>query len=533
MSIGIEDSDSSSRILAPQSPPGVEWLATPWDRYCHIVSNTDRDPAVPGAVTSALKLIGIGAGIRFLGEVAAATMGVLSLSLTVRLLSQRDYGQLALLLSVVAMASGLTRVGAGTGITRTAAALHEERIEMKHFASSLLAFVLVSGAVGTGLLALVGLASPRANGSQGMAAALLLGLFLLGSTATWACSSLARGLQKLVVMEASRLLIPGLRLLIMLVLTILAWNTLSAVGIGLALAGAMSGLVSVLLIAWVSGASLPAIREVPNAFMSVARISSPYAAVGLALVTVASLDVLVLGLFRSAEVVGGYEPALRLTDRLMQLPPVLASVGYLPVAMRFGSEDRVGQRLLYSQVSRSVFAIGGCVAAYLAVHASLILRFVYGSDEGTTPAIIWMLLPGYIVNVALGVNITALTSAGERRRLFVVGAGATVMMIVFGFALIPTMGATGAALATTLTMSGFNILASWHLYRATGIPAWDKGTIVTWLSWFLLFGLMSLTAQVVDQPITVLAVSGALSGVWLIALWSFGLVAIGPIRGRR
>ena len=81
----------------------------------------------------------------------------------------------------------------------------------------------------------------------------------------------------------------------------------------------------------------------------------------------------------------------------------------------------------------------------------------------------WLLLVGYVVNIALGLNSGALAAAGNRRALFRDGTAGFATMIVLACALIPPLGPTGAAIATSATFVVINVVLAVALARAAGI----------------------------------------------------------------
>jgi O-antigen/teichoic acid export membrane protein len=140
---------------------------------------------------------------------------------------------------------------------------------------------------------------------------------------------------------------------------------------------------------------------------------------------------------------------------------------------------------------------------------------------------VWLLLVGYVVNIALGLNSGALAAAGNRRALFRYGTAGFATMIVLACALIPPFGPTGAAIATSATFVVINVVLAVALARSAGILPLRTDLAVTVASSALpVTAVLALRAW--GHPTGTAAAIGVSLALW--AAWLPLLVALRALR---
>jgi O-antigen/teichoic acid export membrane protein len=153
-----------------------------------------------------------------------------------------------------------------------------------------------------------------------------------------------------------------------------------------------------------------------------------------------NFDTILLGFLKTDAVVGQYSAAYRIVTLLMTGAFLLAAT-YQPVLARCFATDRTG----FSQHLRGLTA------------GSLLL--------GIVPAAPLAILMGSMPLAYLGIAYTtALIAAGKQRQMMIataIGAGSNILA---NFILIPTLGMTGAAIATILSYA-IACAAQWRYVR--------------------------------------------------------------------
>jgi O-antigen/teichoic acid export membrane protein len=474
-------------------------------------------------------LIGLGVGARFIGMAVGALAGLATTAVAVRLLGTTSYGVLAFMLAAAAIFAGVGRLGLEPAVARSVALLHSARDlpGVDRVARGAFTLVVLTGLVGAGAtLAVIELASLGLDGGTRLVLGGFLGLVLYGSNAGVVGAALARGAGRVALMELS-ILVPALgRLAAVGLLAAFDLADLRWVAGGYAL-GAVAGVA----VSWgaarvVLGKArvfLPDLAAAREMFVG----SLPFAVTGLAAIVISRFDVVILGLAGTRIEVGAYEPALKVVEQAMLLVPLLFMAQYLPVASRvFARGDDAEFRELYVGVSKISFVMAFPAVIVFAAFPETVLHALYGAGFPASGLVAWLLLPGFVVNLAFGLNSSALNAVGDRRALARTGAIATAAMVVLALVLVPAFGATGAASATSATYLVLNVVVASELVRATGVQPFRTDFVLTLLS-SLGPLLAALAIRAWAHPVRFWPALGsvvALSAVWVALLFGLRLV---------
>lgn len=432
------------------------------------------------------ELIGLGAGARLVGAGAAAFAGLVTTALAVRLLGPGSYGILAFAFSAAALAAGIGRLGLEPAVARSIAIRHDgdDRPGMVRVTRGALSLVAATGLVGTAVtLIVVEAASHGLGHGTRLVLGGLLGILLYGSNVSAVGAALARGTGRVMLMELS-LLVPALaKLAAVGLLTALDVTDIRWVAAGYA-AGAAAGIVAASRVMKVVLGRGRVLLYDSGAAHEVLRDSLPFAVAGLSVIVISRLDVVVLGLTATGAEVGVYEPTLKLVEQAMLLVPFLFIAQFLPVASRtFAAGNEAVFRQLYVDVSKLVVVLATPAVIVLTAFPEALLHMLYGAAFPASGLIVWLLLPGFIVNLGLGLNSSALSAVGDRRALAATGLIATAAMVMLAVALVPAFGAEGAAAATSGTYVILNLAVSIALYRAAGAHPLRRDLVLTILTW--------------------------------------------------
>jgi O-antigen/teichoic acid export membrane protein len=474
-------------------------------------------------------LIGLGVGARFIGLAAGALAGLATTAVAVRLLGTASYGALAFVLAAAAIFAGIGRLGLDPAVARSVALLHSARdqVGMDRVARGAFTLVALTGLVGAGVtLAVIELASLGLDGGTRLVLGGFLGIVIYGSNAATIGAALARGAGRVALMELS-ILIPALgRLAAVGLLAAFDVADLRWVAAGYAL-GAVAGVAA----SWRAARVVLGKARVFLPDLAAARAmlvgSMPFAVTGLATIVISRFDVVILGLTGTRIEVGAYEPALKVVEQAMLLVTLLFIAQYLPVASRaFAGGDNAEFRELYVGVSKIAFVMAFPAVIVFAAFPEAILHALYGAGFPASARLVWILLPGFVVNLAFGLNSSALAAVGNRRALTRTGAIATAAMVVLALLLVPLFGATGAASATSATYVILNVVVAIELMRAAGVQPFRTDFVLTLLS-----SLGPLVAALAIRawagPVDLWQAVGSvvvLSIVWIALLFGVGVV---------
>jgi O-antigen/teichoic acid export membrane protein len=257
-------------------------------------------------------------------------------------------------------------------------------------------------------------------------------------------------------------------------------------------------------------------------------VAAPLGAGAVAKPAIAQLDVFALGVFATARDVGVYQPVLRLTDHAMRMIPLLMAGGFLPVATDLyvrGNRPDFGR--LYRMVTKYGYVLSLPPTLALAAFPEPFIRLLYGAGFPFDPAIVWILLVGYVTTNAFGTNALALVATGNRRAVVQVSLTALVMMVVLSVALIPPFGPTGAAAATTGSFVVLNLMIWGMLRRREATGLFTRDIVAVMATSVIPIGA-AIAIRVVWGTGTVLTAIACCVG--LCALWMGLLASIGAMR---
>jgi O-antigen/teichoic acid export membrane protein len=207
------------------------------------------------------------------------------------------------------------------------------------------------------------------------------------------------------------------------------------------------------------------LRRIPGRRPIVPSVFRLRATIGLAAVGVVGtvyyrIDVWLLALIKIQSVVALYAAAYRLFDALL-LPAASLAGLIVPIRTRVPDPDRK------RAVTRRVLALGLGVTTpavvVLAVLAAPVLGFLYGPEYRQADTILQLLLLGTIPTIVATIALPVYALAHRKA-----AAGLTVALLVMNVALnvalIPAIGAPGAAIATALcqlVLAAVSVRALW------------------------------------------------------------------------
>jgi len=203
------------------------------------------------------------------------------------------------------------------------------------------------------------------------------------------------------------------------------------------------------------------------------------APIGFSLVMVQvyySIDQILLGYLKDTAVVGQYAAAAKLPIVIAGFTMLWASALYPHASRVFQRDPAAVRRQLGMFTSMSV-----CVALPLAVSFTFVsedlMTALFGAAFGAAAAPFAVLMWATAVSlVSINVTHVLLAVGGERQFAVSVTAGA-VLNIALNFALIPGLGATGAAYATLAAEAMVLLVSLWQLTHRLGRMSLELGRI--------------------------------------------------------
>ncbi|MCS7169253.1 MAG: flippase [Candidatus Kapabacteria bacterium] len=415
---------------------------------------------------------GITAGGSLFGQLLGPVIGVI----TTRALGAELYGVYALLVQWGAFAAEVAKAGFGAALVRFVG-IYRARGQIERLKGAIQAGIGWAGLIGTSIAVLVAVLAEPIGGwlvrHPEAASAIRLYAPAVALTALYGITlAVLTGFQQQRFVQLSSAVVGNLVKLGSLVLLL---------GTGLQLYAALvSSLVQDVVVLILSGFFL--LRVFPEMRSAVvpgrAEWSSliPYAltifATSLFYRYTFQLDVLMLGLFRTAAEVGLYAAALRLQP-LLALPTYAIGETFNPVvAELYARDDKSSLRVVYSSAVRWSLLLTFPPMLLLVMLPEAVLS-VFGTEfQGAAPAL-RLLSVGTWLGVAFGVAGYVLNMAGKPQVNLINGLVTAGLNLSLFLLLIPRFGMVGAALAYAAVNVGMAFVRVGQVWWLLRLHPWE------------------------------------------------------------
>lgn len=199
------------------------------------------------------------------------------------------------------------------------------------------------------------------------------------------------------------------------------------------------------------------------------RAAVPLALAGSMQVLMRYTDILMLGIFQPVAEVGIYR-AVTQTSTLVCLGLTAVT---LVVAPRFSALHARGDLVKVQQLatwgSRTALALAVPVSAIFLVLGEDLLQLFFGAAFSAGHLSLSLLVFGQLVNAAFGSTVALLNMTGHETRAARGAAIAAAINIALNLLLIPRFGAPGAAAATSISVTVWNIILWFEVRRYLGV----------------------------------------------------------------
>src|SRR5262245_28204958 len=180
-------------------------------------------------------------------------------------------------------------------------------------------------------------------------------------------------------------------------------------------------------------------------------------------------DLLILGAIKGTNAVGLYSVADRGAEMLTMMMVAQNGAFASTAAALYAARDLETLQRLATRMARWNLLVTLPLAAIFVFFGEWVLFYAYGAQFTPARGSLAILSLGQLVNVAMGVNALLLIMTGhETQAAVALGAGA-VANIVLNLLLVPAWGMEGAAIGNTCSVVVWNVIATFALYRKTGV----------------------------------------------------------------
>ena len=202
--------------------------------------------------------------------------------------------------------------------------------------------------------------------------------------------------------------------------------------------------------------------------------SLPLLGTGISSMIMGWTDTIMLGYFKSADVVGLYNVALPLS-RFIALPLGALAFIYLPIASQLYAQGKLKEmKRLYASVTKWTFFITLPVLLCMLLAPKSILSLLFGKKYIGASIALQLLVVGEFVHTFLGPNGMTMISLGRTNIILFCTLISALSNIILNLLLIPKYGLAGAAGASAFSLALANILLSGFIFKFSNIHPFSK-----------------------------------------------------------
>lgn len=177
------------------------------------------------------------------------------------------------------------------------------------------------------------------------------------------------------------------------------------------------------------------------------------------------IDTIMLGYFKSAEIVGIYNAVYPLVGFLSL---VVSSMGfvYVPVTSRlWGQNDTEPLGSIYAVMTKWCFLLTFPLFALIFVYPEYFITRLYGTQYVIGATALRILALGFIANSYFGFNYHTLLASGDSDFLMKCSIASAGINVVINFILIPKYSMIGAAIGTAVSFASIEVLMTLRAWR--------------------------------------------------------------------
>jgi O-antigen/teichoic acid export membrane protein len=486
----------------------------------------DASDANDGETRSQLR----GSSLLLVGRLWAVGVNLLTQIIIARYLTTSEFGAFAYALSVVALVGGLVGLGFDRAISRFLP-IYDERSDRPRFLGTLL--LVVGTIVGVGaaaVLVVVGLQSMLVGTIAPDALTVTIVSLMIILAPVEALDGILTDM--FAVFRSARaifvrryILAPALRLLVVTVL-VLTSAGVEFLAIGYVLTGLLGVFLYVTMLpglfrrAGVIGGPGPShgSRRVSIPFREVAAYTIPLLTIDLVLLSMSSLDAIIVGNIHGTEEVARLR-VVESTARLNAIVFTTFAILFTPAAARlFARGDRTTMRDLYWRSAAWIAVLSFPIFVLTFSLATPVTVFLFDERYRSSGIILATLALARYIDAAFGPNGQTIRMFGGVKEIVVVNLVTAAVHLGLAIVLIPPLAAEGAALAILLSFILYNVLKQIALRRVTGVPMFEMAYLPIYATIALAALIIAGLEVSVDPPLPVALLLAALASVLVIAL---------------
>ena len=193
--------------------------------------------------------------------------------------------------------------------------------------------------------------------------------------------------------------------------------------------------------------------------------SVPLLAVNMLIMVLLWTDTLMIGYFKTPDLVGLYSIAPPLANLNILFLTSLGAL-YTPIAAKLYGEGKLeDMKKSYAISTKWCFIVSFPMICTFFLFPDVILNFLYGYKYAAASGAFQILTLGVLFNSATGPNSHTLIAIGKSNVIIRAYFISSIINVALNILLIPRIGIVGAAIATTMSVTIANLTLSMELYK--------------------------------------------------------------------
>lgn len=425
-------------------------------------------------VNQSLQKIAKGTGIILVGTIVGLFFGFVGRIILVRYTTQTEYGIYSLALVVINIAVVISTLGLATGLTRCIAYFRGKKEEGKVRG-------VISSSIKIALIASISLAIISFFASDFISTSIfhaselssVLKIFSIAIPFTVLITvfvTIFRGFGRVDVKVYFQDILRGVLYLMFLIVAI--FLGLSFLGMVYAYVLSIAATCFAFVIYMIKKSPLSIRKEgsVTNPMTKqLLFFSAPLLMMTMFQMITAWTDTLMLGYFKTPDVVGLYNAALPLATLL---PMALTSMNFifLPIISQLYAKNLMEEiKRNYMILTKWVFLATLPFFFIFFLFPDVVLKLLFGHRYIGAVIVLQILSLGFFVNISLGAINSMLVTIGKTKLLMWITLICAIINITLNTALIPPFGVIGAAIASALSVIATRVFGTIKLYQLSKI----------------------------------------------------------------
>jgi len=259
-------------------------------------------------------------------------------------------------------------------------------------------------------------------------------------------------------------------------------------------------------------------------FKAYIRFSLPLLFIGLLYYLISNIDKLMLGYFSTSEQVGIYSVSFRVAILTIFLLQSVNSIFASVISELVEKEDHQTLEKLLKSLTKWIFFFGLNFLGFVVILNQEILT-IFGKEYLIGGQVLIILTLGQFINAAAGPTGTILIMSGNQKYEVYNSIGICILNFIMNLYFIPKFGASGAGIATAISIMVINILKIIEVYWQFGFHPYNLSYVKVIVSSIIsIIGVIFLNQYVILSYIFKLVISILFIGIInLLILYLLGL----------